>query len=324
VSGRETLLEVENLSVEFAVGGQRLKAVRGLNLQVDAAHTVGLVGESGCGKTVSMLAVLGLLAPNAIVRGSIRYRGEPLDTPQKVKAVRGSRIAMVFQDSMNSLNPLMKVGVQVAEALRRHQNLDRDEARAKAIQYLERVRLPTARDIYQAYPHELSGGMRQRVMIAGALACGPELLIADEPTTGLDVTVQAKILDLLVELQSETGLAVVFVSHDIGAIAELCEDLVVVYGGRAVERGRTAEVLAGPRHPYTRALLESVPAIGQRQPLTGIEGLPPPPHAYPRGCSFEPRCSRALAGQCDQPPPLVEIAPGREVECWLEAVGSHA
>jgi oligopeptide/dipeptide ABC transporter ATP-binding protein len=323
VIGSAPLLDIEDLSVEFAVGERRLKAVRGLNIQVSEASTVGLVGESGCGKTVSMLAVLGLLPSNAIVTGSIRFCGQLVDTPAKTTALLGSNVAMVFQDSMNSLNPLMKVGVQVSEAIRRHQKLDRQAARAEAVRYLERVHLPEASKLYNAYPHELSGGMRQRVMIAGALACGPKLLIADEPTTGLDVTVQARILDLLMELQEDAGLAVVFVSHDIGAVAELCEDVYVVYGGRAVEHGRTEEVLAAPRHPYTRALLESVPAIGQHQTLTGISGMPPAPHSYPEGCSFAPRCSRAIDGQCEHQPPNVQVAVGREVECWLEAVGSH-
>jgi peptide/nickel transport system ATP-binding protein len=316
------LLDVEDLSVVFASGGRQFKAVRGLNLRIAEAQTVGLVGESGCGKTVSMLAVLGLLSSNAVVGGTIRYRGELVDTPEKTAELRGSRVAMVFQDSMNSLNPLMKVGVQVAESVRRHQGLDRSAARSEAIEYLDRVRLPSPADLYHAYPHELSGGMRQRVMIAAALACGPELLIADEPTTGLDVTVQAKILDLLMDLQSQTGLAVVFVSHDIAAIGELCEDLYVVYGGRVVEHGLTTEVLAAPRHPYTRALLESVPTVGQRRALTGIDGMPPMPHSYPRGCSFAPRCSRVLAGQCERWPPVVEVAPHHEVECWLEVAGS--
>jgi oligopeptide/dipeptide ABC transporter ATP-binding protein len=316
----EALLEIEDLTVEFAVGSHRLKAVRGLNLHVSEAQTIGLVGESGCGKTVSMLAVLGLLPPNAVVGGTIRYRGEKIDTPEKICALRGARVAMVFQDSMNSLNPLMKVGIQVAESLRRHKRLNRNEAKAQAIRYLARVRLPSAEDVYHAYPHELSGGMRQRVMIAGALACGPELLIADEPTTGLDVTVQSQILDLLMDLQQETGLAVVFVSHDIGAIRELCGDIYVIYGGRSVEHGVTTEVLAAPRHPYTLALLESVPTIGQSRPLTGIDGLPPAPQSYPPGCSFAPRCASVLGGQCEHQPPLVEVHPGREVECWHEVV----
>jgi oligopeptide/dipeptide ABC transporter ATP-binding protein len=318
------LLQIDDLAVDFIVRGQRLTAVRGLTMQVGEAEAVGLVGESACGKSVSMLAVLGLLGSNARVRGTIRYRGEVIDTPQKVAALRGSRVAMVFQDSMNSLNPLMKVGVQVAEVIRRHRKSSRAEAAAEAVRYLDRVRLPSPRDLYNAYPFELSGGMRQRVMIASALACDPELLIADEPTTGLDVTVQAGILDLLVELRSTAQLAVVFVSHDIGAVGELCDNVYVFYGGRAVERGPTAQLLNDPRHPYTRALLASVPVVGDRRRLLGIDGLPPGPQIFPPGCSFSPRCEHAIGGRCDiTAPPLVQLAEDRDVECWLEvaAVG---
>jgi len=318
------LLDIENLTVEFLLGGRSFKALRGLNVSVAEGGTVGLVGESGCGKTVSMLTVLGLLPSHTRIQGTIRYRGIVIDTPAKIQALRGSKVAMVFQDSMNSLNPLMKVGIQVSEALRRHCKLRRAEAKAEAIRYLQRVRLPSPADVYHSYPHELSGGMRQRVMIAGALACGPELLIADEPTTGLDVTVQANILDLLAELRATAGLSIVFVSHDIGAVSELCDETYVVYGGRAVEHGPTAQVLADPRHPYTRALLESVPVIGQQTQLTGIEGMPPVADSYPTGCSFAPRCSYAMSGRCDRQPPVVELVPERQVECWLELSASHA
>lgn len=317
------LLEIEDLEVEFATEAGRLRVVRGLDLRVPEGRSVGVVGESGCGKSVSMLAVLGLLRANARVSGTIRYRGEPVDTPEAVAALRGSRVAMVFQDAMHSLNPLMKVGVQVAEGVRHHRRCSQEEARSAAVDYLDRVRLPSPDRMYSSFPHELSGGMRQRVMLAGALACEPEVLVADEPTTGLDVTVQAEILDLLIDIQADAGLAVVFISHDLAAVAELCEDLYVVYAGRVVEHGPTAALLSGPRHPYTQALFESVPVLGRRDVLRGIEGMPPGPRTYPPGCAFAPRCGSMIPERCGCAPPTVEVEPGRHVECWLEVEGGR-
>ena len=312
------LLQASDIHVRFDVEGEIHHAVRGLSIEVAEGQTVGLVGESGCGKTVSMLALVGLLASNAEVSGRITYRGNLIKSHAELVALRGSTIGMVFQDSMSTLNPLLKVGVQVGEAVRRHRRLDRKAAKREAIRYLEQVSLPEPDHVYHAYPHELSGGERQRVMIAGALACEPELLIADEATTGLDVTTQAEILDLLSALRASRGLAVVFVSHDVGAVAELCDDLYVIYGGRAVEAGRTSEILNEPRHPYTSALLDALPGMEVRDRLTGIPGLPPLPNAFPPGCAFAPRCAMAM-DQCSEPPPLFTVKSGRQVECWLES-----
>lgn len=312
------LLQASDIHVRFDVEGEIHHAVRGVSIEVAEGQTVGLVGESGCGKTVSMLALVGLLASNAEVSGRITYRGNLIKSHAELVALRGSTIGMVFQDSMSTLNPLLKVGVQVGEAVRRHRHLDRKAAKREAIRYLEQVSLPEPDHVYHAYPHELSGGERQRVMIAGALACEPELLIADEATTGLDVTTQAEILDLLSALRTSRGLAVVFVSHDVGAVAELCDDLYVIYGGRAVEAGETSEILNEPRHPYTSALLDALPGMEVRDRLTGIPGLPPLPHAFPPGCAFAPRCAVAM-DQCSEPPPLFTVKSGRRVECWLES-----
>ena len=313
------LLQASDIHVRFDVEGEVHHAVRGVSIEIAEGQTVGLVGESGCGKTVSMLALVGLLPSNAEVSGRITYRGNLIKSYAELVALRGSTIGMVFQDSMSTLNPLLKVGVQVGEAVRRHRRLDRKAAKREAIRYLEQVSLPEPDDVYHAYPHELSGGERQRVMIAGALACEPELLIADEATTGLDVTTQAEILDLLSALRASRGLAVVFVSHDVGAVSELCDDLYVIYGGRAVEAGRTSEILNEPRHPYTSALLDALPGMEVRDRLTGIPGLPPLPHAFPPGCAFAPRCAKAMEDQCSEPPPLFTVKSGRRVECWLES-----
>jgi oligopeptide/dipeptide ABC transporter ATP-binding protein len=287
------LLEVRDLRVEYDLdGGGEVHAVRGIDFIVERGSTLGLVGESGCGKTAPMLAVMGLLPATARVSGSVLLDGNEILTG--ARGWRGRDIAMVFQDSMSSLNPLMRVGRQIAEVLHYRGGEPWKQAQAHAIEHLARVGITAPERVARQYPYELSGGMRQRVMIASALAGGPRLLIADEATTGLDVTVQAQIIALLHQLRAELGLAVVFVSHDLGAVAELCDNVAVVYGGRIAESGPTEAVVHDPQHPYTQGLLSSFPRFGARtERLRGIAGAPPRLDNDDLGCSFRSRCAFA-------------------------------
>jgi peptide/nickel transport system ATP-binding protein len=312
-----TLVGISGLRVAF--DGQAV--LHGIDLAIAPGESVGLVGESGCGKSVTWLAALGLLPGKAQVAGSVRIGGQELvgATPAVLDAVRGGRIAMIFQDPASSLNPVHRIGRQIEEALRLHRGLRGAAARAEARRLLEQVGMPDPGRRLDSYPHELSGGQNQRVMIAIALAGRPQLLVADEPTTALDVTIQAQILDLLQRLRAETGMALVLISHDLGVVAETCERVCVMYAGRIVEQAPTGRLFDAPVHPYTRGLLGALPPIdGPRRPLSAIPGSVPEPWAMPRGCAFAPRC--ALRGEsCEVGPPLTVDLPGGQRAACLRA-----
>ena len=316
-----TVLEIKDLHVQFRVHGGVVRAVRGLNLTIPAGRTVGLVGESGCGKSVSALTIMRLLESNAkVARGEVNFRGRNLLTlPEaQMQQVRGNDISMIFQEPMTALNPVFSVGDQIAESVETHQNADKAEARKRAINLLQMVGIADAKRLANEYPHELSGGMRQRVMIAMALACDPDLLIADEPTTALDVTIQAQILELMRDLKKRTGAAILLITHDLGVVAEMCDDVAVMYGGRIVEHAPTKELYANPKHPYTVGLLESIPRLYHKQNrLHVIRGNVPNPLTIPAGCSFHPRCPKRFE-PCDRfVPSLAHIAPDHQVSCFL-------
>ena len=311
-------LEVIDLALTFATERGPLRVLDGISFALLVGRTTALVGESGCGKSVAALAVMGLLPPAASVTGAIRLDGREIAEAgaEERRRLRGRELAMVFQEPMTSLNPAFAVGEQVAEALRLHQDLDRGAAAARAVAMLEAVRIPEAARRARQYPHQLSGGMRQRVMIAMALACRPRVLIADEPTTALDVTVQAQILALLDELRETTGTAVLLVTHDLGVVADHADEVVVVYAGRVAESGPAARVLAEPQHPYTVGLLGAAPRLdgprGTR--LATVEGTVPDLAAPPEGCRFKTRCPFRVA-VCDTRPPLREVGPGHRSAC---------
>lgn len=292
------LLQVRDLQVRFETPDGPVVAVDRLDFAMHASETLGIVGESGSGKSQTALAILGLLADNARVSGEVVFEGRDLLTaPESARrAVRGARIGMVFQDPMTSLNPYLRIGVQMAEVLQLHRGLSRDAALSESARMLEAVQLPEARRRLQAYPHELSGGQRQRVMMAMTLLPRPALLLADEPTTALDVTVQAGLLQLLRELQREFGLAIILITHDIGVVAEVCRRTLVMYGGRCMEQGATGDLLSAPRHPYTQGLLQARPRLDsdRSQPLTTLPGQPPAPGDILPGCPFAPRCAEVI------------------------------
>ncbi|MGG5808395.1 ABC transporter ATP-binding protein [Falsiroseomonas sp. CW058] len=314
----DPILEVRDLGVSFPTDRGRLRPVDGVSLAVEAGKTLAVVGESGCGKSVTALAVMGLLPPGAQITGSIRLAGRELSTldQEDWRLKRGGEMAMIFQEPMTSLNPAFTAGEQVAEALRLHQALSPAAAFDRAVEMLGRVRIPDAARRARQYPHQLSGGMRQRVMIAMALACRPRLLIADEPTTALDVTVQAQILALIDEMKRETGTAVVLITHDLGVVADHADEVVVMYAGRVAERGRAADVFARAQHPYTIGLLGAAPRLeGGAERLASIEGTVPDLLDPPRGCRFSPRCPFAI-DRCAAQPPLAEVLPGHRAACW--------
>jgi peptide/nickel transport system ATP-binding protein/oligopeptide transport system ATP-binding protein len=318
----DTLLSVRELRTWFRTDQGVARAVDGVSFDVHPGETLGVVGESGCGKTVTALSILGLLPepPAAIEPGSsIRFLGEELlgVGPRRMRAIRGNEIAMIFQEPMSSLNPVYSVGIQISEAIRLHRGMDKKGARHEAVRLLREVGIPDAEQRVDEYPHQLSGGMRQRVMIAMALSCEPKLLIADEPTTALDVTIQAQILELLADLRAKHAMAILLITHDLGVVAEVCDRVVVMYAGQVVESGSVHEIFADPRHPYTRGLLGSLPSVeepGQR--LVSIPGTVPNPTAWPAGCRFAERCELAGDG-CQEPQPLVVLdGPDRAARCW--------
>ena len=317
------LLRVQDLSVHFHTPMGRLRAVAGVNLELPAGRTLGLVGESGCGKTVTSLSIMRLLPPQTTeIGGEVFFAGANLLDlePEDMRHIRGNRIGMVFQEPMTSLNPVFTVGEQVAEVLRQHRQLSHREARIQAIGALARVGLGDAARRFDQYPHELSGGLRQRVLIAMALACEPELLIADEPTTALDVTIQAQILALLTRLRDDLNLAVLFITHNLGVVAQTAERVAVMYAGLIVEEAPTAELFRRPCHPYTRGLLASVPKLDFHhslgQVLPAIPGQVPGGQEIPPGCLFQDRCPEAF-GRCEAPPPWLTVGPDHRARCWL-------
>ncbi|QPJ66545.1 MAG: ABC transporter ATP-binding protein [Candidatus Nitrohelix vancouverensis] len=317
-------LIVKNLKIEFSGRQKTVSAVNGISFHVNAGETVALVGESGCGKTVTALSILRLIPspPGKISEGEIIFRSRTLlSLPAKeMRALRGSEISMVFQDPLTSLNPVLSIGEQLIETLLQHNEISRGDARIKAEELLRRVEIPSPASKLTQYPHQLSGGMRQRVMIAMALSCEPRLLIADEPTTALDVLIQAQILKLLVQLKEETGMSMLLITHDLGVVKSLAQRVIIMYAGDIVEIAPVAELLAHPHHPYTRGLIDSIPRP-QNDPqaskrLKAISGNVPAPDARPSGCAFHPRCPIAVDRCRSEVPPLADIGPERSVRCW--------
>ncbi len=327
------LLEIKGLKTYFYLDEGTVKAVEGADLTVPRRAAVGVVGESGCGKSVTAYSILQLVErPGRIVEGQIlwhRQNGNGTETAdltqlkpnsREMRSVRGGEISMIFQEPLSSLSPAHTVGNQIAEAITLHRSVSRAEVRRQVVELLHRVGIPKPAERFDAYPFQLSGGMRQRVMIAMALSCQPSLLIADEPTTALDVTTQAQILDLIAELQQERGMSVLLITHNLGVVAETCAQVVVMYLGEVVEQADTVSLFDTPRHPYTQALLRSIPKLGQRQRgrIEAIQGVVPDPYNRPTGCAFHPRCSQRISGLCDQiRPPLVKFASGAMVRCHL-------
>lgn len=313
------LLEVQDLTVTFATDRGPLPAVAGLTYQLAAGRTLGVVGESGCGKSMTALAVMGLVPSSGQVRGSIRFAGETLTdkSDAALRAIRGNRIAMIFQEPMTALNPVIAIGDQIGEALVLHRDMAPKEAFQRAVDLLDEVGIPSPARRAADYPHQLSGGMRQRAMIAMALACQPDLLIADEPTTALDVTIQAQILELMLELQDSRGMAIQFISHNLGVISELADDIIVMYAGRIVERTDAATLFRTPRHPYTRGLIATLPEIGRRVDRLPVipGGVPDLARPFP-GCRFLDRCPLATADCRSAQPPLQAVASGHDVACF--------
>jgi len=313
------LLELRNLTVSFATDDGIVQAVDGIDLALRRGRTLGLVGESGCGKSVTSLAVMGLLpTENSTVSGEVHFEGRDLlKIPvNELRDLRGARLAMIFQEPMTSLNPSYTIGNQIIEAIQRHQGLGAAQARTRAIEVLRLVRIPSPERRVDDYPHKLSGGMRQRAMIAMALACGPQLLIADEPTTALDVTIQAQILDLMRGLRRDTGTAIILITHDLGVVAEMADDVAVMYAGQIVERAPVDALFARPEHPYTVGLLGSIPKIDQkRERLPSIEGRVPDMAHPPAGCRFAARCPFVEPACREAVPPLVEVAAGHLSRC---------
>jgi peptide/nickel transport system ATP-binding protein len=318
------LLEIEDLAVTFGPTGKPTTVVDAVGFSVDAHETVALVGESGSGKSVTALAIMRLLQdPGRVTRGAIRFEGRDLAhlDERAMARIRGDRIAMIFQEPMSSLNPMLSIGAHVTEPLRLHRGLSKREARTRAIALLDRVGIPSAAQRFDDYPHRMSGGMRQRVMIAAALACEPALLIADEPTTALDVTIQAQIMDLLSDLQAEFGMGILFITHDLGVVAEQAHRVVVMYAGRVVERAETATLFNSAAHPYSAALLRCIPSEDSDDRLAVIEGTVPSPARLPAGCRFEPRCPRAIDACRASDPPLVSVGLNHAAAC-IRPLGS--
>jgi oligopeptide/dipeptide ABC transporter ATP-binding protein len=323
------LLEVKNLTVEFptSAGTQAratIAAVRDLSFSINPGEVLGLVGESGSGKSVTSLAIMGLLTPGATVTGNITFQNaaaQPVDlttiSPDQLRHLRGSRIAMIFQEPMTALNPVMRVGEQIAEAVLAHHAVSKAEARNRTVEGMRDVAIPEPEHRARSYPHQLSGGMRQRVMIAMAIVNRPQLLIADEPTTALDVTIQQQILDLLNDLRQKFSLAMLFISHDLAVVSHVADRVAVMYAGSLVELAPKSAIFTAPAHPYTQGLLRAIPTLAtdRTQPLTTIEGTVPPVAALPPGCPFEPRCEHRLPDCASKLPPLVEVAPGHWARC---------
>jgi oligopeptide transport system ATP-binding protein len=318
------LLEVKGLKTQFFTQDGVVKAVDGVTWYVDEGETLGIVGESGCGKSVSVLSVMRLIPqpPGKIVEGEVIFDGENLLTmsDNDIRKVRGNKIAMIFQDPMTSLNPVLTIGRQIGEALELHMGMNKEEARKRSAELLSMVGIPEADMRLDDYPHQFSGGMRQRAMIAMGLACNPRLLIADEPTTALDVTIQAQIVDLVKRLRDDIGMAIIWITHDLGVVAGLADRMMVMYAGHAVEEAPVKEVYGDPRHPYTVGLLGSLPRLDEvrEDRLESIEGLPPDLIALPPGCPFQPRCVYAIEKCREERPQLEPVGPRHRIACWVD------
>ena len=315
----DTILRVCDLKTYFDTESGVVRAVDGVSFEVEAGRTLGIVGESGCGKSMTAYSILGLIPkpPGRIAGGEVYFEDRDLLqlTSRQIRGIRGNEIAMIFQEPMTSLNPVFTVGEQIAEAVRLHKGADRKEAWRRAVELLDLVDIPLPEERAGSYPHELSGGMRQRAMIAMAISCDPKLLIADEPTTALDVTIQAQILDVLRRLQDELGMGLMLITHDLGIVAEMAHEVLVMYGGQVVEQADVKKVFSSPRHPYTRGLLASVPTMSSgTEELSTIEGTVPDPVSYPEGCRFAPRCAFA-ADACDRPQVLLDVEGRHVVRC---------
>jgi len=322
-----TLLEVKNLRTQFFTQDGIVHAVNGISYTLNEGETLAIVGESGCGKSVGVMSLIRLIPqpPGKIVDGEVWFDGQDLLklSEDELRQVRGNRIAMIFQDPMTSLNPVLTIGQQVGEALQLHLGMSKQQARQRSIELLEMVGIPDAAKRIDDYPHQFSGGMRQRVMIAMGLSCNPQLLIADEPTTALDVTIQAQIIDLVKRLKREVGMAIIWITHDLGVVAGLAERVVVMYAGYIVEEAPVRELYGDPRHPYTLGLLRSIPRLdkGRQKKLQPIEGLPPDLLDPPKGCPFAPRCSYRIDRCEEENPPLEMVARDHKVACWVDVKG---
>jgi oligopeptide transport system ATP-binding protein len=320
----EPILEVNNLKVRFRVKGGYVYAVNGITYQLNESESLGIVGESGCGKSVSVMSIMKLIdqPPGEITSGEILYMKRDLlkMTPNEIRQVRGKEIGMIFQDPMTSLNPVLTIGRQMTEVLQLHMLMDRKQAKARSAELLTMVGIPKAADRLDDYPHQFSGGMRQRVMIAMSLACVPQVLIADEPTTALDVTIQAQIVDLVRKLRDELGMAVIWITHDLGVVASFAQRVIVMYAGYIIEEATAKEVYANPAHPYTLGLLGSLPRVdkGERQRLVSIDGLPPTLGEEPKSCPFAARCTYVIDRCKQENPPLIPVGPEHRSACWVD------
>lgn len=318
----QPVLQIENLQTHFFTDRGQIPAVDGVSITVHKGEVVGIVGESGCGKSVTSLSIMKLVPnpPGKIVGGAIRFKGEDLvkASEKRMREIRGNEIAMIFQEPMTSLNPVFTIGDQIGEAVRLHTKASKKESKQRAIEMLKKVGIPRAEAIVDEYPHQLSGGMRQRVMIAMAMACSPEILIADEPTTALDVTIQAQILDLMRQLNQEAGTSVLLITHDLGVVAQMCHRVVVMYAGNVIEEGDVRTILKQPKHPYTIGLLNSLPKLGDSQErLYSIPGNVPIPGSLTTGCRFAPRCEHAQERCRQEMPELIAVGENHRSRCWL-------
>jgi len=320
----EKILDVKDLYVSFYTYAGEVQAIRGVSLDLNKGEAIAIVGESGSGKSVTSQAIMRLIPepPGKIKKGEILFNGKDLTkiSEKEMQTVRGSEIGMIFQDPMTSLNPTMTVGNQIVEGLIKHQGLSKSDAMKRAVEMLELVGIPNAAERIKQYPHQFSGGMRQRVMIAIALSCNPELLIADEPTTALDVTIQAQIIDLMKDLQKKLNTSIIIITHDLGVVADIAQRVIVMYGGQIMEKGSIDDIFYNPQHPYTWGLLQSIPRLDSREKgeLTAIPGTPPDLLAPPKGCPFAPRCPYAMKVCEINKPDLTTVSPHHEVSCWLK------
>ncbi len=322
---KDHLLEINDLKVSFFTPAGEVKAVNGVSYDLDEGRVLGIVGESGSGKSVSVSAMMQLLAyPGRVVGGSITFNGQDVlaMNAEQIQSVRGKDIGMIFQDPMTSLNPVFTIGEQLVETLRRHTNVSRAEAWEKGIEMLRLVGINNPEQRIRQYPHEFSGGMRQRAMIAMTLLCNPKLLIADEPTTALDVTIQAQIMDLMKRLREKINAAIILITHDLGIVSDICDEVIVMYAGRIVERGSTDDIFYRPAHPYTQGLLRCLPRLDSddSEPLEPIEGTPVDLLALPKGCAFAPRCKNCMKVCLTQQPPTFPMGEGHTSSCWLHAL----